>query len=168
MTSRRTNKDFKITKATPEDVPTIIEFIKALAVYEKLESEVVVTNDLLLSNLFGERPAAEVLFCEVGSTKVGFALYFRNFSTFLGLPGIYLEDLFVHPEYRGKGYGKALLVHLAKMTCEQGYGRLEWSVLDWNKPALDFYGSINASPMSEWTVQRLTGKALLELAEFKS
>jgi GNAT superfamily N-acetyltransferase len=157
----------KIISATQKDIPHILEFIRALAVYEKLESEVVVTEELLLKNLFGEKPFAEVIFYEVDSTKVGFALFFNNFSTFLGLPGIYLEDLFVKPEFRGKGYGKKLLVHLAKLAVERGYGRLEWSVLDWNKPALDFYASINAAPMSEWTAQRLSGNSLKALAESK-
>lgn len=154
----------KIINATSKDIPHILEFVRALAIYEKLESEVVVTEALLLKNLFGESPFAEVIFYEVNLEKVGFALFFKNFSTFLGLPGIYLEDLFVKPEFRGKGYGKELLVHLAKLALERGYGRLEWSVLDWNRPALDFYGSIAASPMSEWTVQRLTGESLQALA----
>ncbi|MBC7539169.1 MAG: GNAT family N-acetyltransferase [Bacteriovorax sp.] len=160
-------KNCKIIKATQKDIPSILEFIRALAVYEKLESEVVVTEELLLKNLFGERPCAEVIFYEADSIKVGFALFFNNFSTFLGLPGIYLEDLFVKPEFRGEGYGKELLIHLASLTIERGCGRLEWSVLDWNKPALDFYASINAVPMSEWTAQRLTGNSLRVLAESK-
>jgi GNAT superfamily N-acetyltransferase len=160
-------KNCKITKASQKDIPSILEFIHALAVYEKLESEVVVTEELLLKNLFGERPFVEVIFYEVDSLKVGFALFFTNFSTFLGLSGIYLEDLFVKPEFRGEGYGKELLSHLASLAIERGCGRLEWSVLDWNKPALDFYASINAVPMSEWTAHRLTGKSLRALAELK-
>ncbi len=158
----------KIKSATLKDIPEILAFIKALAVYEKLESEVVVTEDLLLKYLFGASPFAEVIFYEIDSKKVGFALYFMNFSTFLGLPGIHLEDLFVLPKYRGRGIGKKLLCYLANLTVEKGYGRLEWSVLDWNKPSIDFYRSIGAVPMNEWTAQRLTGNSLKVLANIFS
>jgi GNAT superfamily N-acetyltransferase len=158
----------KIKSATPNDIPEILAFIKALAVYEKLESEVVVTEDLLLKYLFGASPFAEVIFYEIDSKKVGFALYFMNFSTFLGFPGIHLEDLFVLPEYRGRGFGKKLLSYLANLTVQRGFGRLEWSVLDWNKPAIDFYRSIGAIPMDEWTAQRLTGNSLKALADIFS
>ncbi len=154
----------KIVPGTEADLKDMIKFITALAVYEKLESEVVVTEDILRKNLFGEKKYAEVIFLEEDSVKVGFALFFNNFSPFLGLPGIYLEDLFVFPEHRGKGYGKDLLTYIAKIAVERGYGRFEWSVLDWNTPAIEFYHSMGAVPMNEWTVQRLTGDALLKVA----
>lgn len=154
----------KIIAGTEADIPDILKFIKALAVYEKLEHEAVATPELLKKNLFGEERFAEVIFIQEGDVKVGFALFFKNFSTFLGLPGIYLEDLFVLPEYRGKSYGKKLLAHIAKIAIDRGYGRFEWSVLDWNMPAIEFYRSIGAIPMEEWTVQRLTGDVLRKLA----
>lgn len=154
----------KIVPATANDIQDILKFITHLAVYEKLEHEVVATEEILHKNLFGEDRFAEVIFVEHDGAKVGFALFFKNFSTFLGLPGIYLEDLFVLPEYRGKGLGKLLLAHIAKICVERGYGRFEWSVLDWNTPSIDFYRSIGAVGMSEWTVQRLTGEALKNLA----
>lgn len=156
----------KIVTGTEADIPEILKFIKALAVYEKLEHEAVATPELLKKNLFGEERFAEVIFIQEGDTKVGFALFFKNFSTFLGLPGIYLEDLFVLPECRGKGYGKKVLAHIAKLAVDRGYGRFEWSVLDWNTPAVEFYRSLGASPMNEWTVQRMTGDALIKLANF--
>jgi len=154
----------KIVAGTETDIPDILNFIKALAIYEKLEHEAVATPELLKEHLFGEERFAEVIFIQEGDLKVGFALFFKNFSTFLGLPGIYLEDLFVLPECRGKGYGKKLLIHIAKIAVERGYGRFEWSVLDWNTPAIDFYRSIGAIPMDEWTVQRMTGETLEKLA----
>lgn len=154
----------KIVAGTEADIPEILNFIKALAVYEKLEHEAVATPELLKKNLFGEERFAEVIFIQEGDVKVGFALFFKNFSTFLGLPGIYLEDLFVLPEHRGKSYGKKLLAHIAKIAIDRGYGRFEWSVLDWNTPAIDFYRSIGAIPMDEWTVQRLTNDSLRKLA----
>lgn len=154
----------KIVTGTETDIPDILNFIKALAIYEKLEHEAVATPELLKKNLFGQERFAEVIFIQEGDMKVGFALFFKNFSTFLGLPGIYLEDLFVLPSSRGKGYGKKLLSHIAKTAIERGYGRFEWSVLDWNSPAIEFYRSIGAIPMDEWTVQRLTGDALKKLA----
>jgi len=154
----------QITQAKKQDCPTILEFIRELAVYEKLEHEVVTDVAMLEKSLFGAKPAAEVLFLEEDSHKVAIAIFFHNFSTFLGRPGLYLEDLFVKPECRGRGYGKRLLTYLAKLALERGCGRFEWWVLDWNKPALDFYRSLGAEPMSEWTVQRVTGTALDQLA----
>jgi len=159
---------FYIRNATTEDIPLIMDFIKELAVYEKLEHEVVATEALLEKHLFGRNPAAEIVLAMEEDTAVGFALYFYSFSTFLGRPGIYLEDLFVKEVYRGQGYGKALLTHLAALTVEKGYGRLEWSVLNWNTPAIDFYNSLGAIPMDEWTVYRLTGKALKTAADLSS
>ena len=156
-------KDFSIRRARPDDAPIILELIKGLAEYEKLAHEVVATEDRLRETLFGDHPFAEVIIGEEDGTPAGFALFFHNYSTFLGKPGIYLEDLFVKPKYRGKGYGKALLIHLAKLAVERNCGRLEWSVLDWNEPAIGFYKSIGAVPLDEWTVFRLTGNALNEL-----
>lgn len=154
----------KIEFATEADVPEILSFINQLAKFEKLEHEVKVTAINLKNHLFGANPMAEVIFISEGGTRAGFALFFHNFSTFLGLPGIYLEDLFVRPEYRGKGYGKRLLAFLAKTAVERGCGRLEWWVLDWNKEAINFYHSLGAVSMSDWTVQRVTGPALQTLA----
>lgn len=158
----------EIVKAEQTDVPIILDFIRQLAKYEKLEHEMKVTNEMLATYLFGETPVAEVIFAEVNSVKVGFALFFKSFSTFLGQPGIYLEDLFVLPEYRTRGYGKLLLAHLAHITIERGFGRLEWSVLDWNKPAIDLYLSLGSKPMTEWTVHRMTGEDLQKLSSFES
>ncbi len=155
----------KICFATIDDVPEILKFIIALAIYEKLEHEAVVTEDQLTDNLFGKKAFAEVLFLEVNQKKVGFALFFHNFSTFLGKPGIYLEDLFVLPEERGHSYGKILLAYLAKLTIERNCGRLEWSVLNWNTPAIDFYKSLGALSMNDWTSQRLVGEKLKDLAK---
>lgn len=154
------NPSISIRSATVEDVPLILRFINGLAEYEKLLHEVVATEDLLESTLFGEHPKAEVLIAEWEGTPAGFSLFFHNYSTFLGRPGIYLEDLFVLPDDRGKGVGKALLVQLAKIAVERNCGRLEWSVLDWNTPAIEFYKSLGAVPMEGWTVNRLTGEAL--------
>lgn len=153
-----------IRAATAADAPQILAFIKALAVYEKLEHMVVADVALLQKTLFGERPTAEVRLAEWQGKPAGFALFFHNYSTFLGKPGIYLEDLFVLPEFRGKGIGKALLIHLAQLAVERDCGRLEWSVLDWNTPAIEFYQSLGAVPMDEWTVYRVTGDALPALA----
>lgn len=146
--------------ATEDDCALILSFIRALAEYEKMADEVVATEDLLMEWIF-EKQKAEVLFVCEGEKEVGFALFFHNFSTFLGRAGIYLEDLFVLPEYRGKGYGKALLEKLKEITVERGCGRLEWWCLDWNQPSIDFYLSLGAEPMDEWTTYRLTGKSLL-------
>lgn len=155
---------YSFRKAVREDVPLILKFIRALAVYEKMEDRVVGDEKLLESELF-VRQKAEVIFALEGEKEVGFALFFHNFSTFLGRSGLYLEDLFVLPEYRGKGYGKAILKKLASIAVERGCGRLEWSCLDWNKPSIDFYLSLGATPMSDWTVYRLTGDTLGKLAE---
>lgn len=155
---------YSFRKAAREDVPLILKFIRALAVYEKMEDRVVGDEKLLESELF-DRQKAEVIFALEGEKEVGFALFFHNFSTFLGRSGLYLEDLFVLPEYRGKGYGKAILKKLASIAVERGCGRLEWSCLDWNKPSIDFYLSLGAVPMSDWTVYRLTGNTLKVLAE---
>ena len=150
--------------AEAADTGLILKFIRALAVYEKLEHEVVATEETLRHWLF-EKQGAQVIFLMEDGKEVGFALYFHNFSTFLGRSGIYLEDLFVLPEYRGRGYGKALLCRLAAIAREEGCGRLEWSCLDWNQPSIDFYKSLNACPMDEWTVYRLTGKTLQDMAQ---
>ncbi|HWE97067.1 MAG TPA: GNAT family N-acetyltransferase [Tepidisphaeraceae bacterium] len=153
-----------IRPATTADVPLILELIRGIAEYEKLSHEVVATEDLLREHLFGPRPAAEVLLAFVDGRSAGFALYFPNFSTFLGRPGVYLEDLYVRPEWRGKGIGKALLREVARVAASRNCGRLEWSVLDWNEPAIQFYKSLGAVPMDEWTVHRVTGDALRKLA----
>ena len=157
--------DFGIRPAVAEDVPLILAFIRELAEYEKLSHEVVATEDLLRKTLFGDRNAAEVILGYLGDKPVGFALFFHNFSTFLGRPGIYLEDLYVKPEIRGRGIGKTMLAYLAHLARERQCGRLEWWVLDWNKPAVAFYRSIGAVPMDQWTVHRLTGEALDQLAD---
>ena len=151
-------------KAEREDVALILEFIKGLAAYEKMENEVVADEALLEEWIF-DKQKAEVIFAVADGKEVGFALFFHNFSTFLGRAGLYLEDLFVKPEYRGKGYGKAILKKLAAIAVERGCGRLEWSCLDWNKPSIDFYRSLGAVPMEEWTVYRVTGETLKKLAE---
>lgn len=150
--------------AVQKDIPQILGMIKALAEYEKLAGEVVATEEILEKNLFGERAYAEVIFSYYNDELAGFALFFNNFSTFLGKPGIYLEDLYVKPEMRGKGIGKQLLAFLAKLAKERNCGRLEWWVLDWNKSAIEFYESLGAQAMSEWTVYRVTDDALTNLA----
>lgn len=150
--------------AQPEDAALILRFVRALAEYEKLSDEVVATGELLREWIF-EKGKAEVLFAVADGEEVGFALFFHNFSTFLGRAGIYLEDLFVLPEQRGHGYGKALLKHLAAIAVERGCGRLEWSCLDWNTPSIAFYKSMGATPMDGWTVYRLTGETLKRAAE---
>ena len=154
----------KIRPATEDDVPLILSLIRELAEYECLSHEVVATEDLLRDSLFGERRGAEVLIACYKGAPAGFALFFHSFSTFLGRPGIYLEDLHVKPEFRGQGIGRALLTHLARLAKERGCGRLEWSVLDWNESAIKLYKSIGAVPMDEWTVYRVTGEALETLA----
>ena len=146
------------------DVPVIATLIRDLARYEKLEDQVVMTEEKLTDSLFGERRYAETLIAESGDDPVGFALFFHNYSTFLGQPGIYLEDLFVVPEQRGSGIGRALLERLARIAVERGCGRLEWAVLDWNEDAIGFYKRLGATPNAEWTVYRLTGEALRSLA----
>jgi GNAT superfamily N-acetyltransferase len=153
-----------IRGAVPADLDRILEFIRALADYEKLGHEVRTDRDLLAEHLFGSRPMAEVLIAENGGKPIGFALFFHNFSTFEGRPGLYLEDLFVEEGARGLGAGKALLTRLAQLALERGCARLEWWVLDWNEPALAFYRAIGARAMDEWTVQRVDGEALAKLA----
>ena len=145
-------------------MPVILSFIRQLAEYERLSHEAVMTEDILRESLFGSRPAAEVLLGYSGDRPVAFAVFFHNFSTFLGRSGLYLEDLFVIPEMRGKGFGRALLVELAKIARERKCGRFEWTVLDWNEPAIKFYKAIGAVPMDEWTIFRVTGEALNRLA----
>lgn len=152
--------------AERKDVGLILEFIRGLAEYEKMENEVVATEEILEEWLF-EKEKAEVIFAVADGVEVGFALFFHNFSTFLGRAGIYLEDLFVKPEYRGNGYGKAILKKLAAIAVERGCGRLEWSCLDWNQPSIDFYLSLGAVQMSDWTRYRVTGETLNELAKQK-
>ncbi|MGK2908659.1 MAG: N-acetyltransferase family protein [Sphingobium sp.] len=153
-----------VRTAARQDIDLIHRFILALADYEKLSHEVRTNKDVLARHLFGERPMAEVLIAEQDGTGIGFALFFHNFSTFEGRPGIYLEDLFVAPAARGSGAGKALLAKLAQLTIERECARLEWSVLDWNTPAIDFYRAIGAKPMDGWTIQRMDGDALVALA----
>ena len=158
------NTEVKFRFAQRSDIPLILDFIKGLAEYEKMSDEVVADEKTLEEWIF-DKEKAEVIFALEGEKAVGFALFFHNFSTFLGRAGIYLEDLFVLPEYRGKGYGKALLKKLAAITVERGCGRLEWCCLDWNQPSIDFYLSLGAKPLSDWTTYRVTGKTLSELAE---
>lgn len=153
-----------IRPATPDDVPTIARLIRDLAEYERLADKVVLKETDLREHLFGTRRYAEVLMAEKSGAVVGFALFFHNYSTFRGKPGIYLEDLFVEPRHRGKGHGKALLKGLAKLAVERDCCRVEWSVLDWNEPSIQFYRSLGAVPMDEWTVFRLTDDALRNLA----
>jgi len=153
-----------IRPARPNDVPTVASLIRALSQYEKLEHEVTMTEDKLRGSMFGPRPYAEALLAEEDGKPVGFALFFHNYSTFLAQPGLYLEDLYVLESHRGKGIGKALLVHLAKIAVERNCGRMEWAVLDWNVDAIGFYEKLGAKPNSEWTVYRLTGDSLNSLA----
>ena len=157
-----------IRPAVPADAGLILAFIRELGEYEKLSHEVVADEAGLAAQLFGERPRAEVLIAEVDGTAAGFALFFHNFSTFVGKPGLYLEDLFVRPAFRGQGLGKRLMVRLARIAVERDCGRFEWSVLDWNTPAIDFYRSLGATGMDEWTVQRVSGDALRALAALGS
>ena len=160
-----TKQNFTIQPATVGDVPIILELIKALATYERAPNEVTATEEGLTQVLFGEKAASEVLLAFENERAVGFAVFFHNFSTWLGRPGLYLEDLFVRPEDRGKGYGRALLVELAKIARERKCGRMEWAVLDWNEPAIQFYRKLGAKPMDEWTVFRLTRDGIAKLAD---
>jgi GNAT superfamily N-acetyltransferase len=153
-----------IRAAHPQDVPLILAFIRELAEYERLAHEVTATEEQLRGTLFGERTFAECLIASLDREPVGFALFFHNYSTFVGRPGIYLEDLYVRPPARGHGVGRELLAHLARLTLERGCGRLEWAVLDWNEPAIAFYRKLGAVPMDAWTVQRVAGTALEALA----
>jgi len=157
--------NFTIQNATADDLPTILYLIRELATYERAPNDAVATEEGLREVLFGERPAAEVLIAREGEAAVGFAVFFHNFSTWLGRPGLYLEDLFVRPEDRGKGYGRALLVHLAQIAQERGCGRMEWAVLDWNEPAIQFYRTLGAAPNEEWTIFRLTRDKIAKLAQ---
>ena len=153
----------QISQVRPEDVSVLLSFVRELAEYEKLEHLAVATEADFRQALFGDRSTVEAVIARVDGEPAGCAIFFANFSTFLGKPGLYLEDLFVLPEARGKGAGKALLARLAAITVERGYGRLEWSVLNWNEPAIGFYKSLGAVPMDEWTVYRLSGEALKAL-----
>jgi GNAT superfamily N-acetyltransferase len=150
----------RIEQAAERDVPLILEFIRQLAEYERLADQVVATEDGLRKTLFGPRPSAEVIIGYAGQEPAGFALFFHNYSTFLGRPGLYLEDLFVLSKFRGRGYGRTLLTHLAAIAVERGCGRFEWSVLDWNEPAIVFYKKLGAMSMDQWTIFRLAGDAL--------
>ncbi len=150
--------------AQSEDVGLVLKFIKELADYEELLHEVVATEEILMETIF-EKKAAEVVIVEYDEKPIGFALFFHNFSTFLGRPGLYLEDLYIRPEMRGRGIGKLLLAYLAKLARDRNCGRLEWWCIDWNTPSIDFYKSLGAIPMDEWTVYRITGKALIDLAD---
>src|SRR5262249_15965245 len=153
-----------IRQATELDIPLILGFIRQLAEYERLSHEAVMTKGSVGESLFGARPYAEVLLAYADDKPVGFAVFFHNFSTFIGRPGLYLEDLFVIPEMRGRGFGRAMLIELAKIARERKCGRFEWAVLDWNEPAIQFYKSLGAVPMNEWTIFRVTGDALDRLA----
>ncbi|MEO7166758.1 MAG: GNAT family N-acetyltransferase [Spartobacteria bacterium] len=157
--------NFAIRFATRDDVPLILALIRELAEYERAPNDVVATEDQLRENLFGPQPAAEVLLGEEAGTPVCFALFFHNFSTWTGRRGIYLEDLFVRPAVRGKGYGKTLLIRLAQIADERGCGRMEWAVLDWNEPAIEFYRKLGARPNDEWTIFRLTRDGIAQLAQ---
>jgi GNAT superfamily N-acetyltransferase len=156
---------FRIEPARERDVPLILSLIKGLAEYEKLAHEVVATEERLRQSLFGPHPSAEVVIAYVDDEAVGFALFFHTYSTFLGQRGLYLEDLFVLPEWRGRGAGRALLTHLARIAAERGCGRFEWSVLDWNEPAINFYKNLGAKPMHEWTIFRVAGDSLTALGQ---
>jgi GNAT superfamily N-acetyltransferase len=159
------DQTLNIRWAKRDDVPVILELIRDLATYERAPDDVTATEDGLLEVLFGDKPAAEVRLAFEAEIAVGFAVFFHNFSTWLGRPGLYLEDLFVKPEHRGKGYGRALLVDLAQIARERGCGRMEWAVLDWNDPAIQFYRKIGAKPNEEWTIYRLTTDGIAALAD---
>src|SRR5256886_7660324 len=160
----KTPENLDIRPASVEDVPIILQLIRDLATYERAPHEVTATEEQLIDVLFGQRPSAEVLLAFEGKSPVGFAVFFHNFSTWLGRVGLYLEDLFVKPEKRGKGYGRSLLVELAKIARDRRCGRMEWAVLNWNEPAIKFYRALGAQPMNEWTVFRLTRDELASLA----
>jgi len=162
---RTETKNFTIRPATIVDVPIILQLIRDLATYERAPNAVTATEEQLVDVLFREKPVAEVLLAFENKMPIGFAVFFHNFSTWLGRPGLYLEDLFVRPEARGKGYGRGLLIHLAKIARDRGCGRMEWAVLDWNEPAIQFYRSLGAHPLDEWKIFRLTGDGIAKLAE---
>ena len=155
----------EIRPASPDDCELILRFITELAIYEEAEDAVVATEDDIRNTLFASDSATSAVICEIDRQAVGFAVFFFNYSTWLGKHGLYLEDLYVSPQYRGSGAGKALLKHLAKIALSRNCGRFEWSVLDWNEPAIKFYQSIGAEPQNEWVAYRLTGQALIDLAE---
>src|ERR1044071_8093744 len=156
--------DFQIRPARVDDLPIILQLIRDLATYERAPNDVTATEEQLRRVLFGEKTSADVLVAREGDEAVGFAVFFHNFSTWLGKPGLYLEDLFVRPEKRGRGYGRALLERLAQIAKERACGRIEWAVLDWNEPAIQFYRKLGAQPMDEWTVFRLTKEGIAKLA----
>jgi GNAT superfamily N-acetyltransferase len=157
--------DLRVDPATEADVPLILSLIRALADYERLSASVLADEARVRASFFGPARSAEALIARVGGEAVGFAVWFHNYSTFLGRHGLYLEDLFVVPAWRGRGIGRALILHLARVAVERGCGRMEWAVLDWNEPAIRFYKNLGAKPMDEWTVYRLTGDALARLAK---
>jgi len=160
-----TSPPVQIRDATISDIPIILQLIRDLATYERAPNDVVATEQGLRDVLFGPEPSAKVVLIFEGKEAIGFAVYFFNFSTWLGRPGLYLEDLFVKPETRGRGYGRALLIHLAKIARDHGCGRMEWAVLDWNEPAIQFYRKLGATPLEDWTVFRLTQDGINRLAE---
>ncbi len=164
MSEERVSSPARLRPAEPADVPQILRFIRDLAAYEKLEHQVVATEPQLADHLFGDRPMAEVVMAEIDGRPAGFALFFPNFSTFLGRPGLYLEDLYVAPEFRGCGVGRQLLQHLAHLAITRGWGRMDWNVLDWNEPAVGFYQRLGATVMPDWRTCRLSGDALARLA----
>ena len=159
---------FELRSPTEDEVHLVVGFIHELAEYEKLSHECLISEETLRDSLFGSRPYAETLLAFLDDKPIGFCLFFHNYSTFLGKPGLYLEDLYIQPEYRNRGYGKLILARLAAIAIERGCGRFEWAVLDWNEPSIAFYRKIGAVPMNEWTVQRLTGDALQALADTKT
>jgi GNAT superfamily N-acetyltransferase len=165
--SEKSPAEFHIRSADASDVPVILAFVRELAEYEHLSHLVTATESKLRETLFGAHPGAEVVLAFEGSEPTGFAVFFHNFSTFLGVKGLWLEDLFVRPVFRGRGYGKALLMYVARIACERGCGRFEWSVLDWNEPSIRFYKSLGAQPLDDWTIFRVTGQALQDLAQME-
>ena len=165
MSSTTSIPDFRIEETGPQDVSLILSFVKELAEYERLADSVTVTEDQLREALFGERPTAFAVIGYYRDAPVSFALFFHNYSTFVGRPGLYLEDLYVRPQMRGRGFGRAMLAYLARVARERGCGRMEWAVLDWNEPAIKFYKSLGARPLDDWIVYRLTDDALAKLAD---
>ncbi len=168
INDNKTMNTIAIREATPDDAGLILEFITGLAIFEKAEHEVETSEDDIRATLFGDKASAHGLICTIDGEAAGFAVYFYNYSTWLGKPGLYLEDLYIHPRFRGSGAGKALLRHLAAIAVAKGCGRFEWSVLDWNTAAREFYESLGARPQEEWIIYRLTGQALQDLAAGKN